>query len=120
MGCSPPRFAAKVEQNFKSGDFFTISVGKHPCRPIEKSLLNLDCQLVTIVYLYVYLTPQYQNMEKIIDEAKQGENLILEQRPVNTKKLFIESYGCAMNFSDSEIVASILQDEGFGATRNFE
>jgi tRNA-2-methylthio-N6-dimethylallyladenosine synthase len=36
------------------------------------------------------------------------------------KKFYIESYGCAMNFSDSEIVASILNDNGFGATRNFE
>ena len=43
---------------------------------------------------------------------------------VNTsqyKKLFyIESYGCAMNFADSEVVASILQHHGFGATKNFE
>ena len=80
----------------------------------------MDCQLVTIVYLYVYLTPQYQNMEKIIDEAKQGENLILEQRPVNTKKLFIESYGCAMNFSDSEVVASILSGNGYNTTTRLE
>jgi tRNA-2-methylthio-N6-dimethylallyladenosine synthase len=36
------------------------------------------------------------------------------------KKFYIESYGCAMNFSDSEIVASILNDNGFGATRNYE
>jgi tRNA-2-methylthio-N6-dimethylallyladenosine synthase len=41
--------------------------------------------------------------------------------PNQYKKLFyIESYGCQMNFSDSEIVASILNKEGFGATRNFE
>ena len=30
-----------------------------------------------------------------------------------SKKLFIQSYGCAMNFSDSEIVASILKKEGY-------
>lgn len=36
------------------------------------------------------------------------------------KKFYIESYGCQMNFSDSEIVASILHNEGYGATRNFE
>ena len=47
-------------------------------------------------------------MEKTIDESKQGNALILEQKENNSKKLFIESYGCAMNFSDSEIVASIL------------
>ena len=32
------------------------------------------------------------------------------------RKLYIESYGCQMNFSDSEIVASILEKEGFGTT----
>src|SRR6187401_851091 len=32
------------------------------------------------------------------------------------RKLYIESYGCQMNFSDSEIVASILQKEGFDTT----
>jgi tRNA-2-methylthio-N6-dimethylallyladenosine synthase len=36
------------------------------------------------------------------------------------KKFYIESYGCQMNFSDSEIVASILTDSGFGATGNYE
>ncbi|HOZ86983.1 MAG TPA: radical SAM protein, partial [Bacteroidia bacterium] len=36
------------------------------------------------------------------------------------KKLFLESYGCQMNFSDSEIVASILMDKGFNTTENFE
>jgi tRNA-2-methylthio-N6-dimethylallyladenosine synthase len=32
------------------------------------------------------------------------------------RKIYIESYGCQMNFSDSEIVASILQKEGFDTT----
>jgi tRNA-2-methylthio-N6-dimethylallyladenosine synthase len=41
-------------------------------------------------------------MEKIIEESKQGESLILENKPENTKKLFIESYGCD-EFSDSEL-----------------
>ncbi|MEN9929374.1 MAG: hypothetical protein RLZZ231_1295, partial [Bacteroidota bacterium] len=45
-------------------------------------------------------------MEKIIDENKQGESLQINNKTGNTKKLYIESYGCAMNFSDSEIVAS--------------
>lgn len=35
-----------------------------------------------------------------------------------TRKLYIESYGCQMNFSDSEIVASILAKEGFDTTSN--
>ncbi|MCF1192474.1 tRNA (N6-isopentenyl adenosine(37)-C2)-methylthiotransferase MiaB [Mangrovimonas sp. AS39] len=59
-------------------------------------------------------------MEKIIDENKQGEKLILEQKEGNQRKLFIESYGCQMNFSDSEIVASILSENGFNTTQNLE
>ena len=59
-------------------------------------------------------------MEKIIEESKQGENLVLEQKPENKKKLFIESYGCAMNFSDSEVVASILADGGYNTTNILE
>lgn len=59
---------------------------------------------------------------KVHDEARQGEayapfanDPVLYQR-----RFYIESYGCQMNFSDSEIVASILSAEGYGATRNFE
>ena len=59
-------------------------------------------------------------MEKIIDENKQGESLVIEHKEGNKRKLFIESYGCAMNFSDSEIVASILADQGFNTTQNLE
>ncbi|MDO5968296.1 tRNA (N6-isopentenyl adenosine(37)-C2)-methylthiotransferase MiaB [Flavivirga aquimarina] len=59
-------------------------------------------------------------MEKIIDENKQGESLVLDQKEGNNRKLFIESYGCAMNFSDSEIVASIMADQGFNTTQNLE
>ncbi len=56
------------------------------------------------------------------DEERQGEAYApFEGDPnVFSKKFYIESYGCQMNFSDSEIVASILHGEGFGATRNFE
>lgn len=59
-------------------------------------------------------------MEKIIDENKQGESLIMNKKEGNQRKLFIESYGCQMNFSDSEIVASILQEQGFNTTQNLE
>ncbi|QYJ67190.1 tRNA (N6-isopentenyl adenosine(37)-C2)-methylthiotransferase MiaB [Flavobacterium litorale] len=59
-------------------------------------------------------------MEKIIEEKKQGQSLVLEQKEGNTKKLFIESYGCQMNFSDSEIVASILAEQGFNTTQQLE
>lgn len=59
-------------------------------------------------------------MEKIIEENKQGTSLVKEQKEGNAKKLFIESYGCQMNFSDSEIVASILANEGYNTTQNLE
>lgn len=59
-------------------------------------------------------------MEKTIDEKKQGETLVIPSKSENSKKLFIESYGCSMNFSDSEIVASILQNEGFNTTPHLE
>ena len=59
-------------------------------------------------------------MEKVIEEKKQGTSLVLEYKEGNTKKLFIESYGCAMNFADSEIVASILTQQGYNTTQNLE
>ncbi|WP_340064670.1 tRNA (N6-isopentenyl adenosine(37)-C2)-methylthiotransferase MiaB [Ascidiimonas aurantiaca] len=59
-------------------------------------------------------------MEKIIDEKRQGESLIMESDKTNSRKLYIESYGCQMNFSDSEIVASILAGEGFNTTQRLE
>ncbi len=60
--------------------------------------------------------------DKVQDETRQGEAFApFNGDPNQYKKLFyIESYGCQMNFSDSEIVASILNKEGFGATRNFQ
>lgn len=57
---------------------------------------------------------------KIIDENRQGEAFKLEPTQANGKKLFLESYGCQMNFSDSEIVASILLNKGYNTTENFE
>lgn len=59
---------------------------------------------------------------KVHDESRQGEALAPEatENQSYSKKFYIESYGCAMNFNDSEIVASILNQEGFGATRNIE
>lgn len=59
---------------------------------------------------------------KVHNEEKQGEAYSPFTNDPNQyqKKFYIESYGCAMNFSDSEIVASILNSSGFGATRNTE
>jgi tRNA-2-methylthio-N6-dimethylallyladenosine synthase len=54
------------------------------------------------------------------DEVRQGEAFSPFANDINAykKHFYIESYGCAMNFSDSEVVASILQNNGFGATKN--
>lgn len=63
---------------------------------------------------------QYHTGNKVIDEGKQGEALVLETPKLGERKLYIESYGCQMNFSDSEIVASILSEHGFQTTRDIE
>lgn len=56
------------------------------------------------------------------DESRQGEAYAPFALDPNgyQKHFYIESYGCQMNFADSEIVASILNQHGFGATRNYE
>lgn len=59
-------------------------------------------------------------MEKTIDESKQGEQLTTINKKGNSRKLFIESYGCQMNFADSEVVASILAQDGFNTTNKLE
>ena len=61
-----------------------------------------------------------EHVEKIIDEKQQGKALVTEHKEGNNKKLFIESYGCQMNMNDSEIVASILAEQGFNTTQNLE
>lgn len=58
--------------------------------------------------------------EKYIDETKQGEAFAIAEKDGNSKKLFLESYGCQMNFSDSEIVASILNEQGYNTTLKVE
>ncbi len=59
---------------------------------------------------------------KVHDETRQGEayNPVNIPAGISQKRFYIESYGCAMNFADSEVVASILTQEGFGATTRFE
>lgn len=58
----------------------------------------------------------------IHEESRQGEVFIpvIKEPALHYKKFYIESYGCAMNFADSEVVASILSKEGFSATGNME
>ena len=56
--------------------------------------------------------------DKIHDEQKQGTAYapVSNNLSPNKKHFYIESYGCAMNFADSEVVASVLMENGFGAT----
>src|SRR5215204_6622492 len=60
--------------------------------------------------------------DKVHNEERQGEAFAAPNGDSQQyrKRFYIESYGCSMNFADSEVVASILNSEGFGATRNVE
>lgn len=61
----------------------------------------------------------FKLQDKTHDESRQGEALVLDKKG-DGKKLYIESYGCQMNFADSEIVASILSETGFETTPNYQ
>lgn len=62
-----------------------------------------------------------EELNKVIDESIQGSALLVSKdENSGAKKLFLESYGCAMNFADSEVVASILAKDGFSTTENSE
>jgi len=56
-------------------------------------------------------------LNKEMDESLQGTATIINSdKPSNGRKLFLESYGCAMNFADSEVIASIMTQEGYTTT----
>ncbi len=59
---------------------------------------------------------------KIHDESRQGEAFSSDKTTGQNynKYFYIESYGCAMNFADSEVVASILHDQKIGSTVHLE
>ena len=61
---------------------------------------------------------EVKNDGKFIDEKRQGEAFfeVNEKTKEGDKKVYIESYGCQMNFSDSEIVAAIMRKDGYSAT----
>ncbi|MCB9224282.1 MAG: tRNA (N6-isopentenyl adenosine(37)-C2)-methylthiotransferase MiaB [Crocinitomicaceae bacterium] len=55
-----------------------------------------------------------------IDESIQGQPMMVAPLSNGSKKLYLESYGCQMNFADSEVVASILSENGYSTTRNID
>ena len=63
----------------------------------------------------------YASDTKVHDESRQGEAFESNGPKKQFDKFFyVESYGCAMNFADSEVVASILESNGYGSTRQAE
>ncbi|RCL66473.1 MAG: tRNA (N6-isopentenyl adenosine(37)-C2)-methylthiotransferase MiaB [Cryomorphaceae bacterium] len=50
-----------------------------------------------------------------MDSYKINNNELVKK---SSKKFYIESYGCQMNFADSEVVASIISKEGYDSTEN--
>ncbi len=64
------------------------------------------------------------DIELIIQDSENESDIAqfhdVSEPRMNAKKLYIESYGCQMNFSDSEIVTSIMQKQGFGTTQTAE
>lgn len=52
-------------------------------------------------------------------EATETVKTSVEDNTGKAKKLYIESYGCQMNFADSEIVSSIMKDNGYDTTSDF-
>ena len=78
------------------------------------------CHIFSILVVSLPPDMTMKHTEKIIDEKAQGKALVTLQKASNTKKLFIESYGCQMNMNDSEIVASILDQEGYNTTQVLE
>jgi len=65
--------------------------------------------------------PTLDNITQKLDPKLQGQVFDdKNQDNPDQRKFYIESYGCAMNFSDSEIVASILAEEGYSSTREWQ
>lgn len=62
--------------------------------------------------------PGTATLEQPHDEARQGEAFALATEQQFAKHAFIETYGCQMNFSDTEIIASVLNEMGYGFTQD--
>ena len=77
------------------------------------------CHIVSfIIFAFLKAMKTKELTERKIDYNNQGEILQSSANNSGNRKIYIESYGCQMNFSDSEIVASILAKEGFSTTQD--
>jgi tRNA-2-methylthio-N6-dimethylallyladenosine synthase len=101
------------------------------CRKVigtcPEKIAKLDCHFVGIFLIsQLELITSMENYIKDIDilspeDAQSCDYKTTEEENTGkSKKLYIESYGCQMNFSDSEIVASIMKENGFDTTSDFE
>jgi len=88
------------------------------CFTVNVALIHVKCLFLQSIFMMELL----ETSTKIHDENRQGEAFatVAARETVFKKHFYIESYGCAMNFADTEVVASILQTNGFGATQNAE
>lgn len=86
---------------------------------LDRSDNFADCR---IAYLCTLKKISVTMDKELLSEDRQGEAILADQASdmLNGKKLYVESYGCQMNFSDSEIVASIMTKAGYTTTRNSE
>ena len=83
----------------------------------------MSLQLIFVIFVVQFYMNELLDylQQKKHDETRQGEALNMDLNAIefkNNKYFYIESYGCAMNFSDSEIVASILGKQGYSITTN--
>ncbi len=77
---------------------------------------NLSRVLILVTFAPFMNNSEF-NSSKVIDESRQGSATLLDNTSeAGKRKLYLESYGCQMNFSDSEIVASVLMEQGFVTT----
>ena len=87
----------------------------------DYGLNNYLCKKINNTFLMTHLIPDID----IVDSSQKEKDATCEVKiTANSRlpgrQLYIESYGCQMNFSDSEIVTSILQKDGFNTTDDIQ
>lgn len=83
-------------------------------------MLNISFKCLKFAAHPIIIMSRNTDLNQLLEESRQGEALLLKDEKPQERKLYLESYGCAMNFSDSEIVASIMNGNGFSTTKNID